>query len=306
MTDEKDGELYTRWLQFAAFTPVFRPHGTALEGIDPNVKSIPSEPCFWDEPYKTIVRQSINMRYRLLPYNYTLAYEQAVNGKPLMRPMYYYNFADAEAIKAEDQYYWGDNFLVAPVINKGATTRTLYLPEGLWYNFNTNKTVAGNQSVNEPVDINSIPVFVKEGSFIPMWSPAEEIRSTEQYDSKDITVRYYPSAKPSRYQWFDDDGTSTKTLEKAQYEVVSFSGQMEYSRISITITTNNEPAYRRKQVRKIKLAIPFTDALPKEVRVNGTTVTGITSGTEGSDQLKFFYLPIEFAGKTMKIEMLLK
>ncbi|WP_315818070.1 TIM-barrel domain-containing protein [Paraflavitalea speifideaquila] len=107
MADQADGELYTRWLQFAAFTPIFRPHGRALEDYDKTIKSIPSEPALWEEPAKSIVRNYINLRYELLPYNYTLGYEQAVLGKPLMRPLYYYNFGDGEAFKADEEYYWG-------------------------------------------------------------------------------------------------------------------------------------------------------------------------------------------------------
>ncbi|MFZ4771349.1 MAG: TIM-barrel domain-containing protein, partial [Ferruginibacter sp.] len=77
-----DKELYTRWLQFATFTPVFRPHGTAFGDLEPGVKDIPSEGALYDDPYKSIVRTYIQLRYKLLPYNYTLAYEQAKFGKP--------------------------------------------------------------------------------------------------------------------------------------------------------------------------------------------------------------------------------
>src|SRR4029077_6914130 len=119
MVDQADPELYTRWLQFASFTQIFRPNGTALEDYDKTIKSIPSEPCYWDDPYKSIVRDYINLRYHLLPYIYTLSYEQSEHGKPLMPPLYYYNFADSNAYKADDEYFWGDNLLVAPVTSQG-------------------------------------------------------------------------------------------------------------------------------------------------------------------------------------------
>ncbi|HSN61638.1 MAG TPA: TIM-barrel domain-containing protein, partial [Ferruginibacter sp.] len=103
-----DKELYTRWLQFAVFTPVFRPHGTAFGNLEPGVKDIPSEAAFYDDPYKSIVRNYIQLRYQLLPYNYTLAYEQASHGKPLVRPLFYYNNADSNLYKTDNEYMWGD------------------------------------------------------------------------------------------------------------------------------------------------------------------------------------------------------
>lgn len=85
---EGDPELYTRWIQFAVFTPVLRPHGTALGDLDPAVKNIPSEGALYDNPYKSIARKYIQLRYQLLPYNYTLAYKQAKFGEPLVRPIF--------------------------------------------------------------------------------------------------------------------------------------------------------------------------------------------------------------------------
>ena len=188
-----DEELYTRWLQFATFTPIFRPHGTALGDADPNAKDIPSEACFYPEPYKSIVRRYINLRYTFLPYNYTLAYEEAKFGKPLVRPLFYYDNADSNLFKVQDEYFWGDNILVAPVLEKGATERKIYLPESNWYNFFTDEKIEGKKWVTEKIDINNIPVFVKEGSFIPMFESVLPVKNTRDYTGKNITIKYYPS-----------------------------------------------------------------------------------------------------------------
>jgi oligosaccharide 4-alpha-D-glucosyltransferase len=302
MADQADAELYTRWLQFAAFTPIFRPHGTALEDYDKTVKNIPSEPALWDEPTRSIVRNYINLRYQLLPYNYTLSYEQAVLGKPLMRPLYYYSFADADAFKAEDQYYLGDNLLVAPVTNQGATARMLYLPEGKWYNFYDNTLLNGKQWLNQPVDINHIPLFVKAGGFIPLWQ-ADSIKSVETYNSKDISLLYYPSETTSSYTFYDDDGTSTRTLEKADYELITFTGVAQGGNISIDIKTNNEALYKRKQVRKFTLLVPATAAFTS-ITVNGKPAAAAKVikpiSLAGG---KFASAVVEFAGKQTKIEL---
>lgn len=288
---EADPELYTRWIQFATFTPIFKPHGTALEDYDKSIKSIPSEPCFQQEPYKSIVRNYINLRYQLLPYNYSLSYEQAVLGKPLMRPLYYYSYADSNTWKADEEYYWGDNLLVAPITSAGATARMLYLPAGKWYSLTNNAITEGNKWVNQTADIKQIPVFVKEGSFVPVWLSKDTIRSTETYNSKEITVRYYPSANASTYVWYDDNGITNKTLEKADFELVTFKGITSGNKITIDITTNNPNQYGKKFKRIFKFEFPGS---PAQATVNGKAVTvGET-------------VPVEFIGKPMKVEITTK
>jgi oligosaccharide 4-alpha-D-glucosyltransferase len=90
--------LYVRWLQFAAFTPIFRPHGTALYEVEPTAFSFPSEAALIDTPYRDAAKEIILVRYAMLPYNYSLAYRQTKYGEPLMAPMYYYYPNDTTAI----------------------------------------------------------------------------------------------------------------------------------------------------------------------------------------------------------------
>jgi oligosaccharide 4-alpha-D-glucosyltransferase len=297
MADQADPELYTRWIEFAAFTPVFRPHGTALEDYDRTIKNIPSEPCFLDEPYKSIVRNYIDLRYELLPYNYSLSYEQAVYGRPLMRPLYYYNFADSSALKVDDEYYWGDNLLVAPVTSQGATARMLYLPAGKWYSLANNAVTDGNKWLNQPADIKQIPVFVREGSFVPLWISKDTIKSTESYNSKEVTIRYYPSAYASTYVWFDDDGTSTNTLERANYEVVTFKGITSGNKVTIDITTNNPNQYGKKFKRKFNIELPVA-------LLAGQANAG--KQTDPFQKVTNEFVTVEFNGKPLKVEVSLK
>ena len=305
MTDQADPELYTRWLQFAAFTPIFRPHGTALEDLDKTIKSIPSEPTFWEEPTKSIVRNYINLRYQLLPYNYTLSYDQSVSGKPLMRPLYYYSFSDSSAYKAEDEYFWGENILVAPVTSAGLTARMIYMPRGKWYSLATNTITEGGQWINTNLDIKNIPVFVKEGSFIPMWISKEPINSTEEFDSKEITIRYYPSSQPASYVWFDDDGNTAKTLEKADYELITFKGITMGNAITIDITTNNPNNYGRRSKRRFRIEIAGASGLDPNVTVNGKSLpaTALSKQTDQFQQKENEYVVVEFDGKPLKVEV---
>ena len=190
----KDDELYTRWLQFAAFTPVLRPHGSG----------IPSEPIFWSEKTQEIVKKYIKLRYTLLPYNYTMAWQNFSKGTPLMRPLFYYNPDDKQAIACVDEYYWGDNMLVAPVFEKGVTERKVYLPEGLWYDFHCSKQYQGGQVYSIPVTIEDIPVFAKSGSVIPT---TKVVNSTDQYKSDNFRVKIFPSPAFTFTQ-YEDDGIS--------------------------------------------------------------------------------------------------
>jgi oligosaccharide 4-alpha-D-glucosyltransferase len=305
--DQADPELYTRWLEFAAFTPVFRPHGTALEDYDKSVKNIPSEPCFQEEPYKSIVRNYIKLRYQLLPYNYSMSYDQAVLGKPLMRPLYYYSFADSVAMKADDEYFWGDNILVAPITSQGATARMLYLPAGKWYSLANNSVVDGGKYINQPAGIKQLPVFVREGGFVPMWFSKDTIKSTDSYNSKDISIRYYPSATATSYVWYDDDGVTPRTLERADYELVTFKGVTAGNKVTIDITTNNPNQYGKKFKRIFKIELPVALAAGGAT-VNGKPIEAAAFGkqTDPFQQLANEFVSVEFNGKPVKVEITLK
>ncbi|TAE66537.1 MAG: hypothetical protein EAY68_06070, partial [Bacteroidetes bacterium] len=128
-----DKELYIRWLQMAAYTPIFRPHGTALFEKDPNAFSYPSEPHLIGEPYTAIAKNIVLNRYRMLPYNYTLGYLQTTQGEPLMSPLYHHHFFDRQAAQVQDAYLWGKDILVAPVTTANTYQRSVYLPQGKWY-----------------------------------------------------------------------------------------------------------------------------------------------------------------------------
>jgi oligosaccharide 4-alpha-D-glucosyltransferase len=301
MADQADAELYTRWLQFAAFTPIFRPHGTALEDYDKTVKSIPSEPVFWDASTQAIIKKYVRLRYELLPYNYSLAYEQAAKGKPLMRPLYYYNYNDPESFNAADQFFWGDNFLVAPVMTQQAQSRKVYLPEGQWYRFSDNKLLEGKQWLDQPAELNYLPLYAKAGSFIPVWQTDSVIRSTEAYDSKNISVVYYPSASTSSYTWFDDDGATPRSLERAEYELISFTGSSRGNTITIELKTNNPAAYKRKQLRSFTILVP--GGAIKEVMVNGKPGKLVTAKPITLAEGQFSAASIVFDGKPTTVEI---
>ena len=270
---ENDQELYVRWLQMSAFSPVFRPHGTAFGDLEPGVNDLPSEPAFKDDPYKSIARDLINQRYSLLPYLYTLAWDQTANGHPLIRPMIYHGIADEEVLKATDQYMFGDAFLVAPVLEKNADKRKLFIPSGQWYNWRNNKMMTGGQWIEHPVTLSEMPVFVKAGTVIPMWE-AQHYNSTADYNaSTPLTFRYFPGTTSVNGFLYDDDGNDPKALENENaHQLLSWTNQVNGNQVSLKISAVNWP---EGLSREFKLQLPPGTALPfeiTEVTLNGKPV----------------------------------
>ena len=286
-----DKELYTRWLQFAAFTPVFRPHGTAFGNLEPGVKDIPSEAAFYDDPYKSIVRNYIQLRYQLLPYNYTLAYQQASHGKPLVRPLFYYNNADSNLYKTDNEYMWGDAFLIAPVLQKGISSQSIYLPAGNWYDFFTDQKIKAPKWMDEKLTLNNIPVFVKEGSFVPMFISKDPVKNTGEYTGKNISIKYYPASKKTNYILYDDDGHTKNTLSNGDYELIRFDGIQKNKKIKIKISPAN---LKTLQPRELILELPNNYQIKKATLNNAALL--ITNN-------KLF---INYNGQPLNIKICLK
>ena len=263
---EGDKELYVRWLQFASFTPIFRPHGTALYEVDPNAFSFPSEPALMDEPYKEAAKQSIKRRYQLLPYNYTLSYRQAKYGEPLVRPLYYDFTNDSNAVKIQDEFMWGDAILVAPVLQKNASIRKTYLPQGKWYDPTENKFYTGDQSINYEVNLFKMPYFIKEGSFIPMY---QGLGNTKEIVSSKMAVLFVPSKNKSAYELYEDDGESKNAISSKQFTLTEFvSSGLVNEEMTITINSNNGNYKNKIAIKEFDLMRPFTKK-PTSVTLDG-------------------------------------
>ena len=292
---EGDNELYVRWLQMAAFTPIFRPHGTALFEIDKQAFSFPSEPALIDEPYRTIAKKIVNQRYQFLAYNYTLAYQQAKNKQPLMRPLYYENPTDSTASATADEYYWGENIIVAPVVEKATNFRNVYLPEGVWYNYNTNETNFGGSYCREPVTLDAIPVYIKEGTILPLYN--EKIySSTVALKNDRLTINYYPSNKKTSYTLYLDDGTSKNALATNQYELITFTAQTNADKGYGFTIQSNHGNYKGEPVSKV-----FTLSIKQTKAFKTVLVNGIKQNVAIDYNSKTLSFPVLFTGKTLQV-----
>jgi alpha-glucosidase/alpha-D-xyloside xylohydrolase len=151
-----------------------------------------------------IAKKYLELRYRLLPYNYTLAREAVDTGLPMMRALWLPYANDAEAVKLGSEYLWGRDILVAPVVEKGAKSHRAYLPVGRWFDWWTGEKLAGQRWIERPVDLTTLPLYVRAGAIVPL-DPVRQF--TAQTVTEPTMLRVYPGANGA-FTLYDDDGQS--------------------------------------------------------------------------------------------------
>jgi len=187
-------ELFVRWFEWGAFQPVMRAHGERNH----------NEVWAYGKQAEPILAKYLKLRYQLLPYTYSVAYNSYQTGAPYTRALFMDFPTDPKAADIPDEYMYGPAFLVAPVTEQGATQRSVYLPAGSdWYNYWTNERLHGGQSIVVDAPIDTLPLFVKAGSIVPLGS---EVLSASLPQSI-ASVRVYPGADSS-FTLFQDDGTT--------------------------------------------------------------------------------------------------
>ena len=256
-----DPELYTRWLQFGTFSPVFRPH--AQDNIAP-------EPIFHADPVKSIARKFIQLRYDMLPYNYSLAFENALYGTPLMRPLAM-AYGESDWFENADSYLWGDGLLVSPVTSANQAEWPTLLPEGVWFDFFSDTKYQGGQTVNYPLSQDNFPVWVKAGSFMPM---ADGLSRTEQFDARKIEMHYWHdnSVNSSSYTYYEDDGKNPASVKKGLYTKLLLNASVD-DKAALTLTLDSEGSYiGMPKQRDITYVVHGLSEKPQSVSLDGRSV----------------------------------
>ena len=261
--NKRDGELYIRWLQLGLFSPMLRTHSTYQ-----------AEPYNYKE-FGDLTLRLIQERYAWLPYNYTLAFENARNGLPMVRPLGFYedDMNIARYDNVWDQYLWGHDVMVAPVMQQGAVSRDITFPEGTWVDINNPaRRYEGHTMVNYPAPVEVLPLFARAGAFIPRANYAME--NVGDYNPDRLDIVYYPSDHPSTYTLFDDDLHSTGTLAKEKHREIQFTATPQGKTCFITINGkgNIDGDVPSKDYR---LVITATTK-PKQVKINGKKADGVT------------------------------
>jgi alpha-D-xyloside xylohydrolase len=197
-------ELYVRWFQWAAFQPVMRAHGERLE----------NEVWSYGKQATPILEKFLRLRYSLIPYTYSLAYQTYNTGAPFMRALWMDFPDDSRVANISDEYMFGPAFLVAPVTAQGATARRVYLPEGAdWYDYWTHERYHGGQSVAVAAPIDEIPLFVRAGSIIPIGSPVLNAEQKQTIAKIEVWAGH-----DGDFALYRDDG-ATYAYEKGVFRV---------------------------------------------------------------------------------------
>lgn len=207
-TDEKYHELLTRWYQWGAFNPIFRMHAYQTE----------TEPWKYGQTVEDNMRKMLKLRYRLLPYIYSEAWQVTKNGSTIMRPMVMDFNGDADAIDQPFEYMFGKSFLVAPITEGGTTQRDVYLPKSTdWYDFWTGKLIKGGQTVNTDAPLNKIPLFIKAGSIVPMGAI---MQYADEKPADNLEIRIYTGAD-AQFELYEDEGDNYN-YEQGKYTTILF------------------------------------------------------------------------------------
>lgn len=219
-------ELYTRWLQFASVTPVFRVHGQYNQQ---------RQPWYFGSTAEEAVKAAIQQRYSLIPYMYSYERMAYDTGLGLIRPLLFEYPDDQNVADYSDAWMFGDYLLVAPVTERSQSVKWIYLPAGTWIDYNRGTQYTGGQYI--PYSINSeqwtdLPIFVREGAIIPTQPVQNYIGETEV---NQITVDVFPTTQTTKFEYYDDDG-STYLYESGAYFAQEISTHKSAATTNITIS----------------------------------------------------------------------
>jgi alpha-glucosidase/alpha-D-xyloside xylohydrolase len=276
-TKELTGELYARWFAFSAFCPLFRSHGRTWKlrlpwqwntgelgpsetsgagSADPD----PSE--LHNAAVEPICRKYLELRYRMLPYIYSMVRESCETGLPLMRALWLHHPDDPAAVACGDQYLWGRDILVAPVVERGATERKLYLPRGVWHDFWNDSTQEGGREITRDADLATIPLFVRAGAILP-FGPLRQY--TGERVEGAIQLAVYPGAD-GRFVLYDDDGISYN-FRRGYFTRILCEWRDRARELTLTVEHGRERGIPEFEIR----AVP--DAKTHRMRLRGRRMT---------------------------------
>jgi len=260
-------ELFIRWFQYGAFCPIFRVHGTRT----------PSENELWSygPEAQAILTKFDRLRYRMLPYIYSNAWKVTREQYTPMRPLVMDFLDDPYVRNIGDQFLFGSSLLVNPVTEEGATTRHLYLPKTNWVDFWTGATLSGGSYIDAPAPLNSLPLFVRAGSILPL---GPELQYSNEKPADPIELRIYPGAD-AEYTLYEDEGDSYR-YEKGVYATIPLHWNDQSKTLSIGARQGNFPGMLSQRTFHVVVVRPGhgagidTTSLPDStVLYDGNAVT---------------------------------
>lgn len=253
---EPNGELFTRWVQMAAFHPFMRVHSASNEtGFD-------QEPWSFGPFYEAICKKFIQMRYRLLPYIYTTFWQNYRYGTPMLRPIVFADQENSETFYRNEEFLLGDHLLVCPVSKPGAKDRRVYLPSGGWYHNWDDRYYKGKKEYTIPAPISQIPLFIREGAIIPTWPRMQFVGEKKV---KEITLHaFFKDGDEESFLYLDDG--DNMGYKNSIYRIVRF--ELKGNRQMLRIRQHTIGNYTGT-LEKFKLVISGLPFRPSEFVVDG-------------------------------------
>lgn len=276
-------ELYIRWLQFGIFNPLSRAHHEGNNAV---------EPWLFGQEAEQIAKQYIELKYQLHPYIYTLARKAYDTGIPIMRALFLEYPNDENVYSIDDQFILGKDLLIAPVIKKGATKRTVYLPGGTWIDYNNpQKVYSGEQTIDYPVSLKTIPMFIKSGAIIPKMPIMQYIG---QMEHAPVIFEIFPSEKSTSFELYEDDGVTNnyknEVFSKTRIESKNTDGSLE---IVLLETPNNSfKTEKRNYLLQVHLPSKPKKVLLNNEKLKSTNLKEINEDINSNfNNLKYSYNP---------------
>ena len=287
-----DPEMYVRWLQFGAFSPIMRTHSQKSAGLN-------KEPWAFARPYSDIIRQTIRQRYDLAPYIYTMARRAYDDGLSLCRPLYYEYPDVAEAYRYPNEYFFGDNLLVspatAPVGDDGYLTVSTWLPQGEWYEWVTGTLLSGGRVVERSFALDEYPVYVKAGAILPLYN--NKVSNLDGV-AEEVIVTVFPGGSGNASFLFYEDNGNDKHYA-SQYATTRLESLRQESKLTVTIGARQGSYQGMPDARSFKVKV-LASGIPRAVTVNGSPV----SYTYLGDELALLInLPLLPCGQEKKVEI---
>jgi alpha-glucosidase len=248
-------------MQFGVFNPLSRAHHEGDNAV---------EPWLFGKEAEDNCRKAIELKYKLFPYIYTYAREAHDTGLPLMRALVLEFPEDENTYKVDDEFMFGKELLVAPVVKKGAVNRNVYLPEGEWIDFNNGKTVyQGGQTINYPAPLSVTPIFVRKGSIIPMMPVMQYIGQDKNHP---LFAEIFPNdnQEEASFSLYEDDGNSLG-YQKDVFNRINFSCKKEGTNYTVNISSKAQNGFVQNISRNIVVKLHLKTK-PVSVTVGNTKV----------------------------------
>lgn len=260
--DRIDPEMYTRWLQFGALSPIMRTHSQKSAGLN-------KEPWVFSKEYSDVIRRTILQRYEMAPYIYTMARKAYDEGLSLCRPMYYDYPDSKEAYEFRNEYMFGDDMLIAPItspVKDGYAQVRVWLPQGEWYELSTGTLLQGGNVLERVFAIDEYPIYVKAGAVLPMYT-TDVMNLTNNNET--VVVSVFPGGGASSFRLYEDNGNDKHYV--SEYAVTNLKTYSEGHKQTVVIGKREGTYKDMPESRSYKVKI-YAAQMPVSVCVNGRSV----------------------------------